>query len=350
MAVLGPPSARVETTAGVPVNGGKLRIYNVNTTTLSSVFSDEAMSTPLTNPVVADSNGFLPVIFAAEGTYDIAYLTAANVVITGQTYNDWPTYSSGSSGAIERTLSGARVDIDGGNIGSGQTGVRIQAGSPSPDNTGGYLGLMGWDGTSADEIWIDGAEVNVRRNKSLKEGSQRINSVIGFEPITFNAFSSIDFSLINNPAGTRRWRIRLYDVYFSSAVATVNIRFSYDGGATFKSGASDYSYAFGTLIGAVTTTDDAHTEIRIQSTSSSNADNSWIIDMEVMTPNSGNGTTKVWGRIIGANNAGAGAPGLIFFEGCGEGNYGRATHIQIFPSAGTMSGIASGLNERGFGE
>jgi hypothetical protein len=348
MAVLSPPSARVETAAGVAISGGKLRVYNVNTTTLSSLYSDEALATPLTNPVVADANGFLPSIFAEESTYDIAYLDASNVVLTGQSYNDFPTYQAGAADSIERTLSGARIDIDGGDIGSGQTGVRIQAGSPSPDDTGGYMRLGGWDGTQADEIWIDGAEVNVVEPKSLKEDEKRLTGVLFFDVVSVAGVTELDISLPNDPPGIRQWKIRVWDLYFSSAVASVNVRLSYDG-TTYKSGASDYSFAFGTPIGGSSTTDSAHTSIQLQATSPSDANNPWIIDLNVLTPDSGTAVTQVWGRLF-QNNAGAGAPALVLFEGCGLGAYGRALKLRLFPSTGTMTCRVSGEEIRGTGE
>ena len=42
--------------SNVPLNGGKARIYDTGTTDLTSVFSDAGLTTPLTNPVVANSS------------------------------------------------------------------------------------------------------------------------------------------------------------------------------------------------------------------------------------------------------------------------------------------------------
>lgn len=342
MAVLGPPSARVETTAGVAVNGGKLRVYNVNTTTLSSLYSDEALSTPLTNPVVADSNGFLPMIFVAEGTYDIAYLTAANVLIAGQSYNDWPTYTEGSAGSFERTLSGARVEIDGGDIGDGNIGVRLQAGNPDPDDTGGYLRLGGWDGSQGDGLVVD-FETADFAEKSLQEDGSRVSRFLSFESQSLSAASTIDPSLINDPAGTRRWKFTFYD-FSHSASTYIAVRLSYDGGATYKSGANDYGYT----ANAATATNA--TEMRITGTSTSSANNAWVIEIEVMTPDSGNGTTKIWGRIAGQDNAGTTNPEITQFSGVGRGNYGRATHLRLFAGSGTVTAKFVAEEHRGFGE
>lgn len=72
---------RVDDADNKPISGGKLRIYDQNTTSLSSVYSDTGLSTPLTNPVVADSAGRLPPIFIAAGTYDLALLDDEDAVV-----------------------------------------------------------------------------------------------------------------------------------------------------------------------------------------------------------------------------------------------------------------------------
>jgi hypothetical protein len=53
MAVIVRTRVPVEDAAGVPVNGGKFRVYLANTTTLASLYSDAALTVPLSNPVVA---------------------------------------------------------------------------------------------------------------------------------------------------------------------------------------------------------------------------------------------------------------------------------------------------------
>lgn len=64
-----------------------MRVYDTNTTNLTSVFSDAALAVPLVNPVVADSSGITPQVFAAEGTVvDYAFLTAAGAAVPGRTY------------------------------------------------------------------------------------------------------------------------------------------------------------------------------------------------------------------------------------------------------------------------
>ncbi len=59
-----PPSPPITGVNGVYVPGALVYYYRNGTDTLLSVFSDEAGLLPLTNPVVADSNGRIPQVFA----------------------------------------------------------------------------------------------------------------------------------------------------------------------------------------------------------------------------------------------------------------------------------------------
>lgn len=72
---------RIDDADNKPISGGKLRIYDADTTNLSSVYSNPGLTVGLTNPVVADSAGRLPPIFIAAGTYDLALLTAADASV-----------------------------------------------------------------------------------------------------------------------------------------------------------------------------------------------------------------------------------------------------------------------------
>jgi len=355
MAVLSPPFQRVETAAGAPISGGKLRIYDVNTTDLADAFSDEAMATPLSNPVVADSNGFLPMIFCAENTYDIAYLSAADVVLTGQSFNDWPTMAGASANSIERTLSGARLDIDGGTIGDGNTGVRIQAGSPSPDDTGGYLRLGGWNGTQLDGAVVDSAYVNFIEPKSIQENGQRLAQVIETEPTAFSG-TELLIALPEDPAGTRGYEITLYDMTCAATASPLALGFqlSYDNGATYKSGASDYAHQFLLLQGSTValTSDDANTYARMSSSSRMKAGTTGRVEMKIVTPDSGTEPTIVDGIVMATYDTGDANLATCTFHCRGLGAFGRATHIRIYDT-NTGTSIAGNYVLRilrGYGE
>src|SRR3546814_2241611 len=62
--------------------GDKLYFYTTGTTTPASVYSDSALTTALTNPVVADSAGRFPPIYLGEGVvYRVTHKTAVGAEI-----------------------------------------------------------------------------------------------------------------------------------------------------------------------------------------------------------------------------------------------------------------------------
>jgi hypothetical protein len=71
------------TTAGLPLNGGKAYFYLTTTTTLEDVFEDDGLTTPLANPVVANSAGFFPELVYLDPTkaYRLILKTSADVTI-----------------------------------------------------------------------------------------------------------------------------------------------------------------------------------------------------------------------------------------------------------------------------
>jgi hypothetical protein len=69
---------------GAPLVGGLLYFYASGTATPLDTFSDDTLSTPNTNPVVADAHGFFPPIFLQEASYKVVLQDANNVEIWTQ--------------------------------------------------------------------------------------------------------------------------------------------------------------------------------------------------------------------------------------------------------------------------
>lgn len=68
--------------SGRPYSGCKLYIYRASTSTLASVYEDSGLTSYLTNPVVADSNGQLPAIYLDPNTgynYRVVLKTSSDV-------------------------------------------------------------------------------------------------------------------------------------------------------------------------------------------------------------------------------------------------------------------------------
>ncbi len=89
---------RVTDDDGKPISGGFLRVYDQNTTNLSALFSNPALSTPLTNPVEADAAGRLPPIFLAAGTFDLALLDAEGGLVDA--FDDFEIEDLSGLGAV----------------------------------------------------------------------------------------------------------------------------------------------------------------------------------------------------------------------------------------------------------
>ena len=58
--------ARATDATGVPYSGALLYFYQTGTTTLASVYADSALTTPLSNPVVADGGGWFPAMYLSK--------------------------------------------------------------------------------------------------------------------------------------------------------------------------------------------------------------------------------------------------------------------------------------------
>lgn len=345
MALLMHGRLRVTTSANVVINGGKARIKNAGTSTLSTVYSDVGLTTPLTNPVVADSDGWCPQVFAAEGlAVDVDYETAAGVVVK----QDEDLVFLGTAGtSFSRDFgSGGRAQI------RGASGiVYYEAGPPVGDNTGGTLVLSGWAGTTADEIEANGP-TNIASD-TFTVNDKKLPGVVQTAATTFTAATNVDIALTNSPSGVRAWEVLVWDLALSAA-ERISARLSYDSGVSYKSGAADYGYAVTNLIkaaGSSHTINGGTTDMSLTIDEQLAAASAGIIRLYIVTPNSGNGFTNVSSRIEGRNQT-TSAPGLWLSSAQGLGNYGRATHVRLFSTGGgaTLTGKYRVTALRGTGD
>jgi microcystin-dependent protein len=65
---------------GVPLNGGKLYIFQTATTTPQNAYSDSGLTNALSNPVTLDSSGRVPQFFLADGTIKVRLTDSAGVI------------------------------------------------------------------------------------------------------------------------------------------------------------------------------------------------------------------------------------------------------------------------------
>ena len=348
MAQLFPAGLRLFDANGNPLSGAKVRVYTANTTTLVSLFSDAALSSAITNPVITDSAGYPAnggnecAIYVAAGTYDVAFLDSSNNVLAS-----WDDYSpSGEAGDFERTVSGnGRIKI----TGSGGA-VQIQAGDPSPDNTGGTLTIEGQAGTQGDALTLDFAAVNAGTSGgALKENSKKLIGTVYTEATAFSAASTVEIPLTADPTGALAWEIEVWD-FVMSASANLRARLSYDGGGTYKSGASDY---FGHWVslnsgGASPTADLTAAQMQLLDGLAGTTARPGVINIRVLTVPSGSNATRLTSRADGVT--GAPALAMVFSNWFCEGGYGKATHLRLFGASGTITGKYLVRPLRGYGE
>lgn len=321
-----------------PLSGGKLRVYTANTTTLASLYSDVGLSVALSNPVIANAEGRLTsdgsnevVVYAAAGSYDIAELTSANVVL-----RNWDDVSpgSGETGDINQVVTGNGRFAVTGSAGA----VKIQAGDPDPDDIGGTLTFSGWEDTQADLFTFNATLVNVVG--AFKVNSKKVE-VVYTEGTAFTAVASVDVALPNVPAGVRGWRIIFYDLILSVSLS-LQINLSYDGGATYKTGATDYGranlYAEGATPTSVTVPAAGGTLVVGDGSNTTPTDRPGLFELTVFTPDSGSAATTLQGIATLHDSAGTPAPTVIHFAGYGLGGYGRCTHVRLLGSGGTITG------------
>jgi hypothetical protein len=336
---------------GVAINGGKARFRDANTLNLTSLYSDATLSTPLTNPVVADGNGWTPQIFAAEGTLcDLQYLTAGDVEIPSRNYVDVVALGS-DTGASTRTFSGGtRYKLsDSGGV------VLAEAGDPSPDNVGGSMTDQGWAGTQGDTRTFNYAHVNAGTSAgALKENSKKLTGVIQTDATAFSGSAGIVIPLTSSPTGVRAWEIEIWDLQ-CAGVTALTCQLSYDSGATYKAGAADYLHTKWITDntagpGTIVSVSAGDTKLDIGYAMRTAANRSSRLTLKILTPDSGSEHTLIESDGVTFDRTAATSMAKFGGVGAGVGNYGRATHIKILQGANLISGSYRIITRRGSGE
>lgn len=345
MAFLADSRLRALDANGDPLVGATLTIYDANTTTPTAIFSDAALTVPLSNPTsgldVSDAGGWFPQIFAADGTVvDITLKNSGGSTI--KTYVDVP-FVGEDVGDFTRTVSGSgRFKVTGS---AGE--VSLQFGDPDPDDTGGTATLEGWGGTQLDSLTLDSSVTNT--SGRFTENGKDLPGVVQTESTAFSAATAVDIPLTESPDGVRAWKVTLFDLTASSTAA-VWFRFSYDSGATFKSGAADYGYA--NLYHTTTTPTSAASTgaIQINVASVLQGTKIGLVELTIITPDSGSNPTLMLGSMLSYDGVGS-APSIMHIGGYGLGGYGRATHLRMTTTGGgTFTGKYRVERLYGFGE
>jgi hypothetical protein len=258
--------------------------------------------------------------------------------------DDVPSLGSDAS-TFSRDFTNSRFQVE------GVAGtVWVEAGDASPDNTGGLMRLSGWNRTQADSIIADAVLFNTTGR--IQEIGKKIPAVVQTDATTFSAAATVEIELVNSPTGVRAWDLDLWDLS-GTGVLSLLARFSYDGGANYKSGAADYNYLKTKLDdgGAATTTapGDVDTKIDVNYYMITAANRLATVRIRIVTPDSGAGRTTLEASTVACGTTTA-HMGHFFTAGEAVGGYGRATHIRLYQSGQTITGKYRLTPLRGFGE
>jgi microcystin-dependent protein len=197
--------------AGVPLSGALLYVYEANTSTPVTTYAEYALATAQTFPIEADSAGRLPQIWVADGSYRARLTTSAGVEVFDEaSITAIGASSSGSSSgsgtsvsseAIFQTgdtlwvpISGTRsgwVRLNGRTIGSGSSGSTERANSDTQDLFE-YL----WNAHSNTVCAVSGgrganAAADFNANKTLTLISMRGRAGFGLDDMGNSAASVI---------------------------------------------------------------------------------------------------------------------------------------------------------------
>jgi hypothetical protein len=315
---------------------------------LASLFSDSGLTTPITNPVITDAAGY-PAnggnecgIYCAAGTFDVAFLTSADVVFAS--WDDMVPWGS-ESGDISRVVTGnGRFRV----IGSAGS-VIIEAGDPSPDDVGGDLTIRGWNGTPLDALSLESAAIDA--DGEFTEKGKKVTAYAQTEATVFTNVASVTIPLPNTPTGTRRYRVTVFDLLFGTD-SQPNCRLTY--GGVVKSGAADYSFVvnyYNVGSGPTRGSSAANSLIPLHG-ESLNAETTkpFVIEFDIITPDAGANATNVrWqmnGMTVEATPIAVDSHGF----GLGLGGYGRCDGIQLYTTAGNITGAYVVETIRGYGD
>lgn len=163
---------------GKPYPGAKMYVYEAGTTTDLIVYSDNALTTAHTQPVVADANGIFPQIYMSADVYKFKLDTSVDVLI--DTYDnvasmvagDGGTLPVGSGGTGSTTAAGARTNLGAasqtdyttlnttvGNIDTELSGIGGSLGDMGAKDDVGYTDLSNIDDVCIQKVTlVDGTQ------------------------------------------------------------------------------------------------------------------------------------------------------------------------------------------------
>jgi hypothetical protein len=161
-------SARqITNNSGTPQSGAKLYFYRELTTTALTVWTDDAASVAHAQPVVADSGGFVPLIYV-DDTYDYKVVIKTSADVTLQTYDNIPAPEPSVTATgfapelltwVQKTSASSPVTLTTADLGNAYeadtTGGSITFNLPSAASAGNGKGFFFKKTAAANSLIID---------------------------------------------------------------------------------------------------------------------------------------------------------------------------------------------------
>ena len=223
-------------TKGDPLGAGKLYFYESGTSTPLDTYSDEALTTPNTNPVVLDGDGRTGSIFLQNAQYKVKLDTAADVNVwerdpvasAGDVIGDIDTYAELKALNVTLLTEGQVIPVAGRTAwGDGGVGeFRATQSNPGADNDGTILhsDTAGWYFVRQDITWLLSKWFGVKADDSTDDTTALQNCINASA-----ATSAVNYGTIF-PSGT----CRVTALTFKNASSSTDYVFKSLGGMELK--------------------------------------------------------------------------------------------------------------------
>lgn len=294
---------------GDPLAGGKLYFYTTGTTTPEDTFSDAALTTANTNPVVADSAGRFGDIYLSDETYKVILKDSADVTIWTA---DPVTRSLGASAFMQTVLDDANAAAARTTLGAGTADYRAKGSDITSAAT------LTLPASLAQEYFVITGTTTVTAISARPAGSEIELVFQGALTFTHSATDLIlpgganittaagDVARLTNIDGTAKWKCTHYQKANGQPVAAL-------GPFTQSFASADQSITLGGLI-TVAHGLTSTPRLIVPYLKCATAELNWSVNEEVLMPNGADG--------------GSGAGNTV------QGIYADATNIYMRVSSG----------------
>ena len=249
-----PPTWQEFDSNGDPLNGGKLYFYTTETLTPKNTYSDDALTTPNTNPVVADSAGRFGDIFLESGTYRVILKDSDDVEIWDRDPVDG---AIGTSGTVDEITSNYTITLSDATkllAVDASSGAVVITLLPAATATDGFEITIKKTDTSTNSVTIDGdgsetidgdaSKVLTTQNQSIRIRSDGANWQV--VALAFDTLSLIKGDDVASANALTLGSGNYFDITGTTAITSIGtrgvgttVKLHFDGALTLTHHATD---------------------------------------------------------------------------------------------------------------